>query len=70
MKVGGGSINLGMAQKCRYMLLMNKLTAINKGREGQMNAMNVFIKVWTKCTECSKVARPQDNVVKEVLELV
>lgn len=38
-------------QKCHYMLLMNKLTAIRKGNKGQVTVISNFEDTGMKCIE-------------------
>lgn len=52
-------------QKCQYKLLMNKLTAIRKGDEGQVKAISNFEDMWMKFIEYWNQIRP----VLEVWEI-
>lgn len=55
--------------KFLYVLLMNTLTAIRKGNNDQSLAIRSFENVWMKRIEYWKNVRPQDNLVKEVLDI-
>lgn len=49
---------------------MNKLTPIKHEKEGQVNAVQLFLKVWMKFIGYWNTVRPQGDTDKEVIELV
>lgn len=57
-------------KKCQYMLLINKVMAINKRSKDQIIAIKLFTKIWERLIDYWNTVRQQDNLVKEVLELV
>lgn len=54
--------------KGQYLLLMSKLTAIKKGREGNELAVSMFTKVWTKFMAYGSQVKPEDNITQQVLQ--
>lgn len=52
------------------MLLMNKLTAIRKGNNGQGKAILNFRNVWITFIDYWKQVRLQDDLSKEVLDIL
>lgn len=54
--------------KCQYLLLMNKLTAIKKEKEGQVLVMQLFMKTWTRFMDYWVKVRPRQYY--EVIEIV
>lgn len=54
--------------KCQHVMLKNKLSAISHLREGQLNGVTSFTKIWLKFVMYWNSIKPQNTIQQKILE--